>query len=119
MASGPTPALAWSLEALERDSDVAFFTAGGPGGQHRNKSETAVRVRHRPTGVVAAARERRSQAQNRAAAFARLREKLRRMLERPPKRVPTRLPAAAKRRRVESKRRQAEKKRRRGRVDET
>lgn len=55
-------------------SDVSFeaMRASGPGGQHVNKTESAVRATHRPTGLVATAREERSQAMNRRLALARL-----------------------------------------------
>ena len=102
---------------LERDCDLSFFRASGPGGQHRNKTETAVRVVHRPTGTIAAATEERSQSRNREVAIERLREKLVRKLKprRPRKR--TRVPAAAKRARLDEKLRLAQKKRLR-KVDE-
>jgi peptide chain release factor len=57
-----------------RVSDVVFeaMRASGPGGQHVNKTESAVRVTHKPTGLVATAREERSQAMNKKLALARL-----------------------------------------------
>jgi hypothetical protein len=59
--------------ALLADCEVERLRRSGPGGQHRNKVETAVRLRHRPSGVTAMAAERRSQAANLAQALARLR----------------------------------------------
>lgn len=55
---------------------VQRLRRSGPGGQRRNKVETGVRLRHRPTGVGVEAVERRSQAENRQVALGRLRVKL-------------------------------------------
>jgi hypothetical protein len=61
------------VEQLLKDCEIRRTRASGPGGQHRNKVETAIEITHRPTGVVAAAAERRSQEQNRRVAVSRLR----------------------------------------------
>lgn len=60
-------------EELLANCTVQFTRRSGPGGQHRNKVETAVVLTHRPTGQRAEASERRSQAENRAVALFRLR----------------------------------------------
>ena len=100
-------------EALSAECDLEFFTAGGPGGQHRNKTETGVRLRHRPTGLVSQATERRSQLQNRDAALERLRARLVAASFVPKKRRKTRPSAGARRRRLEAKKRQGDRKRER------
>ncbi|XAM01563.1 peptide chain release factor-like protein [Phycisphaeraceae bacterium D3-23] len=78
----PHPA-ALEIDDLLADCDVQRTRGSGPGGQHRNKVETAVRLTHRPTGLSVLASERRSQEQNRAAAAARLRVKLALTVRRP------------------------------------
>ena len=103
-------ALRQSDSALEAECDLTFFIAGGPGGQHRNKTASAVRLVHRTTGVVASAVERRSQAQNRVMALVRLREKLYALTQVPKPRRPTKPSRAEKAARLEGKRRNAQKK---------
>jgi hypothetical protein len=62
--------------ALLSQCEVTFGRASGPGGQHRNKVETAVTIVHGPSGIIGSASERRQQNQNRAEALRRLRLKL-------------------------------------------
>ncbi|KAF7124030.1 hypothetical protein RHSIM_Rhsim12G0000200 [Rhododendron simsii] len=68
--------LTMSDERLMSQCEMDTFKVSGPGGQHRNKRESAVRIKHLPTGIVAQASEDRSQHKNRASALARLRNKL-------------------------------------------
>ncbi|HVI93468.1 MAG TPA: peptide chain release factor-like protein [Anaeromyxobacter sp.] len=103
-------ALALADEALLADCDEAFFVAGGPGGQHRNKTESGVRLVHRPTGLTVTATERRSQAQNRASALERLRERLAPLAVRPKVRRPTRPTRGSQERRIAEKKRRGERK---------
>jgi protein subunit release factor B len=103
---------AWLLDddALLGQCEVQAHRASGPGGQHRNKAETAVRLVHLPTGVTVEGKDERSRTQNLRIALARLREKLEKRAYRPPPRRPTKPTRAAKRRRVDEKKRNAQKK---------
>jgi hypothetical protein len=65
-----------SAERLLAECEVRRLRRSGPGGQHRNKVETAISLHHLPTGVRAEASERRSQAQNQSVALFRLRVNL-------------------------------------------
>ena len=104
-------ALALSDEALLVECEEQFFVASGPGGQHRNKTETGVRLTHKPTGVLVTATERRSQLQNRGEALERLRDQLKKLSYVAPRRRPTKPTKGSKLRRLEGKRLQSDKKR--------
>src|SRR5512138_1239164 len=98
--------------ALLAQCDVQTFRAGGPGGQHQNVTDSAVRLVHRPTGVTVTSRAQRSQYLNKVDALRRLRLKLRRLNEPPPPpRRPTRPTRAAGERRLAQKSRRAADKR--------
>lgn len=75
--------LALTDEVLLTQCDVHIYKSSGPGGQHRNKVSTAVRIKHRPTGVTAHGDESRSQHQNKRMALRRVRMKIASQIRRP------------------------------------
>ena len=75
MANAPHPA-ALPPDRLRAECVMERVRRSGPGGQHRNKVETGIVLRHVPTGISAEANERRSQADNLAVARQRLRVRL-------------------------------------------
>lgn len=106
------------MEIDDKDLVVTTYKSTGPGGQKKNKTESAVRIKHLPTGIIVTATESRSQLVNRETAMERLRERLAARLRRRKPRIPTAPGKAAKARRLEEKSHRATIKKGRGTVDE-
>lgn len=90
--------------------DVDTFTAGGKGGQHQNKTESAVRLRHRPTGIMVICRDERSQLLNKTRCLENLAQKLAKREEKKPVRIPTKKSRSNKQKIIEVKKRLGKKK---------
>lgn len=90
---------------------IEYYKSGGPGGQHKNKRNMAVRVTHLATGLTAVGQEYRTQSQNKEAALERLKARLKEKYRRKKIRVATRQPRAVKERVLEWKKKRGIKKR--------
>jgi len=109
-----------SAEALLDECVVETFRASGPGGQNVNRRETAVRIRHVPTGIVVTCQRERSQRRNKKYALEELRRRLDALARPVAARIPTDVPRAARDRVLKSKRRRGVRKlqRRTPRIDD-
>lgn len=101
------------IEELAGECAVDAFRATGPGGQGVNTTDSAVRMRHLPTGIVVTSRESRSQYQNRLLCLQKLRRELLRRSVPPKQRHATKPSRAARQRRLDEKRRRSQLKLRR------
>lgn len=92
-----------SAEELAHDCEVQVFRATGPGGQGVNTTDSAVRMKHIPSGITVTARESRSQFQNRSSCLRKLRAELERRGCPPRRRVKTKVPQRSRQCRLNDK----------------
>ena len=113
--------MTWDLPESDEDlldeCEVQVFRSSGPGGQHANKTESAVRMRHLPSGAVVQCQEERSQHLNKLKCLERLREKIAALNHRDPPRIPTKPTGGSRRRGRIAKKRRSGLKRERGNRD--
>lgn len=95
-------------EQLFAECEIQTFRSSGKGGQHVNKTDSAVRLKHLPTGIVVTAQQERSQYANKQIALNKLREKIARFYYRPPKRVATKRPKSSKEKILKKKKKRSE-----------
>lgn len=106
LASLPPP---YSLDraVLETEIRVDTYRASGPGGQHVNKTNSAIRLTHLPSGVVVIAQDSSSQFRNKELAFTRLIERLTKKNHVPKKRLATKPSRASQEKRIVEKKTRA------------
>ncbi len=107
------------LNDLQKEVVVSFYKSSGPGGQRKNKRETAVRIHHPPSGITVVATEDRSQAKNKALAFQRIQDKLKALNKEKKPRRPTSKPRAVRAKELKEKKELSQKKKLRRRIDVT
>ncbi len=101
------PPYALDRDTLETEVLIDTFRASGPGGQHVNKTNSAIRITHAPSGVVVIAQDSPSQFRNKETAFDRLIEKLIKLNHVPKKRYATKPTRASQERRIGEKKTRA------------
>ena len=92
-----------TITALKSEVEITAYKSSGPGGQHKNKTESAIRIKHLPTGIIVTASESRSQIKNRELAWQRLLEKLARRRQKRKPRLQTQPSRAVKEKRLAQK----------------
>lgn len=105
------------LEILKKQVIIETFRSSGPGGQRKNKVETAVRLKHLPSGITVTVTEHRLQSQNLKLAFERLRDRLIKLNQPRKRRIPTSVSMSAIERKKDKKKILSGKKRMRKKVE--
>lgn len=96
------------MHFTEDEIEISFYRSSGPGGQHKNVTDSAVRVRHLPTGIVVTSSASRSQLRNKEAALEELERRLDLRTRRAKPRRPTKPTKSSQRRRVDAKRQRSQ-----------
>ena len=104
------------LKKLKKEVRIDYYKSSGPGGQHKNKTMSCVRLCNKPTGIRVIATESRSQIKNRELAFKRLQVKLMELNIKEKERIPTTKPRYVKEQILQNKKKRSEKKQSRKRV---
>ena len=109
ITAAPTARIVYATdrETLEGQVRIDTYRASGPGGQHVNKTNSAIRITHEPSGVVVIAQDSSSQFRNKELAYERLIEKLKKLNHVPKKRFATKPSRASKERHIETKKTRA------------
>lgn len=102
------------MEIPEDEIEFEFYRSSGPGGQKKNTTDSAVRARHLPSGIVVVATGERSQYRNKQAAIEEIARRLAARRKRRIPRVPTKPTRSSQERRVQAKKKRGETKRLRG-----
>lgn len=105
------------IETLKQEVVITFYKSRGPGGQRKNKRETAVRIYHPPSGITVIATEQRSQAQNKELAFERLQKRIKELNKERKPRKQTKMPRHIREKILKEKKEHSERKKLRAKVD--
>jgi len=108
---------ATDIDTLMKEVKINYYRSTGPGGRKKDTAETAVRLRHIPSGITVIATEYRFQARNRKLAFERLQKKLIELNKEKKPRIPTKKSLAAESKILEEKKKRAWKKKLREKVE--